>query len=115
MDIVLLIEKYLSGREQDRVYDYDSYSHNESEITKWDFANIPQPTMEELEALAPSVQVEQDQAVVNKQALDYLVSTDWMVLRHIRQKALGQTPSLTDEQYLALEQERADKAVLIVT
>lgn len=35
-----------------------------------------------------------------------LNTTDWKVLRHIREKALGIETSLTEEQYLNLEQER---------
>lgn len=52
----------------------------------------------------------------NKNAVerDFLSSTDWQVLRHLRQKALGQTPSLTEAEYLALEQQRADAANRIV-
>lgn len=37
----------------------------------------------------------------------FLSSTDWKVLRHIREKALGAPTSLSDEEYLLLEQERA--------
>ena len=51
---------------------------------------------------------------LSTEALRYLESTDWMVLRHIRQKALGSVQSLTDEQYLELEQTRAEKATLVV-
>ena len=43
-----------------------------------------------------------------------LESTDWKVMRHIREKALGQPTSLTDAEYLALEQTRADAAAAIV-
>lgn len=57
-------------------------------------------------------QVEQEQ--VNKEALEYLNSTDWKVLRHIRQKALGEETSLTEAQYLELEQSRSDAAKRIV-
>lgn len=32
--------------------------------------------------------------------------TDWKVLRHIREKALNLPTSLTEEQYIALEQQR---------
>ena len=36
----------------------------------------------------------------------YLRSTDWQVLRHIRQKALGIPTSLSEAEYLELEAER---------
>lgn len=46
--------------------------------------------------------------------LEFLRSTDWKVLRHIRQKALGVTTSLTDSEYLTLEQQRHEAAARIV-
>jgi hypothetical protein len=46
--------------------------------------------------------------------LEQLRSTDWKVLRHTREKALGIATSLTNEEYLALEQERQDIAKSIV-
>lgn len=45
---------------------------------------------------------------------EFLRSTDWQILRHIRQTALGQTTSLSNEEYLELEQQRADAAARIV-
>jgi hypothetical protein len=45
---------------------------------------------------------------------EFLNSTDWKILRHIRQKALNVTTTLTDAEYLALEQQRNDAAALIV-
>jgi hypothetical protein len=59
-----------------------------------------------------SLQVEQDK--INAEALAYLASTDFMVLRHIRQKALGHNLSLSEEEYLALELERANAASRVV-
>jgi hypothetical protein len=50
------------------------------------------------------------QDLLNALEREFLRSTDWQILRHIRQKALNQTTSLTDEQYLTLEQQRADAA-----
>ena len=46
--------------------------------------------------------------------LEFLRSTDWKVLRHLRQKSLGITPSLTDSQYLELERLRDAAASRIV-
>lgn len=45
---------------------------------------------------------------------EFLRSTDWKVLRHIRQKALGQPTTLSDAEYLELEQQRAAAADRIV-
>lgn len=44
----------------------------------------------------------------------FLDSTDWKVMRHIRQKALGIPTSLTEEEYIALEQERQNAASTMV-
>lgn len=41
---------------------------------------------------------------------EFLSSTDWKVLRHTREKALGIATSLTEDEYLALEQQREDAA-----
>jgi hypothetical protein len=45
---------------------------------------------------------------------EFLNSTDWKILRHIRQKALNIATTLTDAEYLALEQQRNDTASQIV-
>lgn len=50
----------------------------------------------------------------NALRLEYLNSTDWMVLRHIRQKALGLETSLSEDKYIELEKTRQDAANSIV-
>ena len=40
----------------------------------------------------------------------FLNDTDWKVLRHIRQKALNAQTTLSEEEYIALEQERTAAA-----
>ena len=42
----------------------------------------------------------------NQVHLSFLDSTDWQVLRHIREQALGVPTTLTQEQYIDLEQQR---------
>lgn len=54
------------------------------------------------------------QKATNLTSIRFLEDTDWKVLRHIRQKALGQPTSLTDAEYLDLEQSRAEAAAAIV-
>jgi hypothetical protein len=56
----------------------------------------------------------ESQRISNAEKHKFLLDSDWKVLRHIREKALGQPTSLTDEQYLELEQQRADAAAAIV-
>lgn len=58
---------------------------------------------------ASELQDEAD-AKANIEHLEFLTSTDWKVLRHTREKALGVVTSLTEEQYLELEQERENAA-----
>ena len=51
--------------------------------------------------------------VANGQEREFLNSTDWKVLRHIRQKALNITTSLSDAEYIQLEQQREAAAARI--
>lgn len=51
---------------------------------------------------------------INAENREFLNSTDWKVLRHLRQKALGVATSLSDAEYLALEQQRTEAASRII-
>lgn len=63
-----------------------------------------------------------DSAVLTQKEIDkkngiereFLNSTDWKVMRHLREKALGVQTSLTEAEYLELEKQRADAAARIV-
>ena len=55
-----------------------------------------------------------NQKQVNATALAFLQNSDWKVLRHIRQKNLQAVKSITDEEYLALEQQRQAAAASII-
>lgn len=59
-----------------------------------------------------TAQIEQEQ--INATALAFLDATDFKVLRHLRDKALGRPSKLSEEEYLALEQQRADAAERII-
>jgi hypothetical protein len=50
----------------------------------------------------------------NRVKLNFLNDTDWKVLRHIREKALEEQTTLTEEEYLSLERQRAEAAAGIV-
>lgn len=52
----------------------------------------------------------QAQQELNRTCMRYLASTDWQVLRHIRQCHLGMPTSLTTEAYTQLEQQRQQAA-----
>jgi hypothetical protein len=46
----------------------------------------------------------------NVEKLEFLRSTDWKILRHLREKALNVETSMTEEEYLTLENERQQTA-----
>jgi hypothetical protein len=56
--------------------------------------------------------IEQDKK--NNIEYKFLKNSDWMVLRHIREQALGLPTSLTQEEYLELERKRAEAAARII-
>jgi hypothetical protein len=58
----------------------------------------------EVEIVDITSQVEQE--ANNAAAQAFLNNTDWKILRHLRQQALGISTSLTAEEYLELEHER---------
>ncbi len=57
---------------------------------------------------------QREQDKLNGIEREFLNSTDWKVMRHIRQKALGIATSLTDAEYTELEQQRQTAAARIV-
>lgn len=61
-----------------------------------------------------AITAQKEQEKLNAIEREFLNSTDWQILRHLRQKALGVTTSLTEAQYLALEQQRQSAASRIV-
>ena len=62
----------------------------------------------------PSVLEKRDQELANGQEREFLNRTDWKVMRHIRQKALGIPTSLSEEEYLDLERQRQAAASRIL-
>jgi len=65
-------------------------------------------------AVAAGVTAQRAADVVNGQEREFLNSTDWKILRHVRQKALNIPTSLSDAAYLQLEQQREAAAARIV-
>jgi hypothetical protein len=61
-----------------------------------------------------AVLAEKEQYRLNGIEREFLNSTDWKILRHLRQKALNVPTTLTDAQYLELEQQRQAAAARIV-
>jgi hypothetical protein len=64
--------------------------------------------------VAAEILAQKEQDKLNAVEREFLNSTDWKILRHLRQKALDLTTSLTQEQYLELEQQRQAAAARIV-
>jgi len=61
---------------------------------------------ENVQSLPQSEIDAQAQVDANGTAREFLNNTDWKVLRHIREKALNITTTLTEAEYLSLEQQR---------
>lgn len=51
----------------------------------------------------------------NAKERHFLNSTDWMILRHLRQKSLGIATSLTEEQFIELETKRHEASLRIIS
>jgi hypothetical protein len=65
-------------------------------------------------AVSSAITAQKVADVANGQEREFLNSTDWKILRHIRQKALNITTSLSDAEYIQLEQQREAAAARIV-
>jgi hypothetical protein len=65
-------------------------------------------------AVAAEVTAQKAVAVANGQEREFLNSTDWKILRHLRQKALNIATSLSDVEYIQLEQQREAAAARVV-
>jgi hypothetical protein len=46
---------------------------------------------------------------------NYLYSTDWMILRHLRQQTLGIATTLTEDEFTDLETKRHEAALRIIS
>ncbi len=65
-------------------------------------------------AVDSAILEEKEQYRLNGIEREFLNSTDWKILRHLRQKALNVPTTLTDAEYLELEQQRQAAAARIV-
>jgi hypothetical protein len=76
-----------------------------------DTDNIVKPRPQaDLDAEAANKELELE----NAEKREFLNSTDWKVMRHIRQTALGIPTTLTEAEYVALENERQIAANSII-
>jgi hypothetical protein len=79
-------------------------------VTEATYETIPSEYL--VEILDVTAQVEQEK--VNQAAKLFLNNSDYKVLRHLRQKALNLLTTLSDSDFLLLEQERQSKADSII-
>ena len=84
------------------------YSQIEATTHKFDIATQTVITNSDYNL---SVKEQQQKNAVER---EFLNSTDWKILRHIRQKALNIATSLSDAEYIELEQQREAAAARIV-
>lgn len=105
MDLKIAISQYLSDKKH-LITNEDSMNVYNNQLHSWDFANIPQPTMEELEVLSGVYAAEQSITETNKEARAYLASTDWQIIRHQDQLLSGETPSLSEPELQTLLAQR---------
>ena len=71
-------------------------------------------TSKSVTAVAAGITAQRAADIANGQEREFLNNTDWKVLRHIRQKALNIATSLSDAEYIQLEQQRQAAAARIV-
>lgn len=76
------------------------------ELDAWYNHHVGLGTFGEHSVLIEDVTEKYQQQEQSTQALKFLNETDYKVLRHIRQQALGIATTLTAQEYLELEQER---------
>ena len=68
-----------------------------------------------VKSVAGDVAAQQTTDLANAQEREFLNNTDWKILRHIRQKALNIATSLSDTEYIQLEQQREVAAARVVS
>ncbi len=63
-------------------------------------------TTKKVEPLTESQLLEQQTYNENSERKEFLNSTDWKILRHLREKTLGLATSMTEEEFIELENQR---------
>jgi hypothetical protein len=85
-------------------------SHADQLTARTHYFDVPSRSVTVVPA---EVTAQQAVDAANSQERVFLNSTDWKVLRHLRQKALNIPTSLSDAEYLQLEQQRQAAAARI--
>lgn len=76
------------------------------QIASWDYAAAPEPTMAQLQAVADDAETAARAGAVRGARDAALAATDWLVLRHNDEVAVGAAMSLSADQFKALQQYR---------
>lgn len=93
-------------------FEYESLAHttSKSEYTSRGIKHqLSIVQKDEIVLFLESVQEDKEKTAIlikNKENELFLKNTDWMVLRHIREKSLGVTLSISESEYLELEEKR---------
>lgn len=106
MDYTLLVSKYLADKQVDADDNLNLDLFLSGDSSGWRFANVPAPSIEELEALNNQVEQEVIQSQTNQQARAFLNATDWQIIRHQDQLLSGETPSLSEPELQTLLAQR---------
>ena len=72
------------------------------------------PIAKKVVKLSTEKQNQMSAIIASADSQKFLDDTDWKVLRHIRQQALGQVTSLSQAEYVALEAKRQEAATSII-
>jgi hypothetical protein len=92
------------------VVEISDADHN-SIIEQTHYFDVPTKTVK---PVGSEILTQKENQLKNSADLEFLRSTDWKVLRHIRQQALAIPTSLTQQQYLDLENQRQAAATRII-
>ena len=109
-DVMELINEYLKGYQgnEDESINPEAFSiaHINDPASSFWRMSIAKPSLEQLEALRADLDPRKAILAESAAALKFLAETDYKAIRHIGQKALEIATSMSEAEYLALEQER---------
>jgi hypothetical protein len=109
-DVMELVGEYLKDHvaNEDESINPEAFSIaniNDPASSFWRMS-IAKPSLEQLEALRADLDPRKVLMAESAAALKFLAESDYKAIRHIGQKALGIATSMSEAEYLALEQER---------
>lgn len=112
-------KKLTSSLKPDFSFDYDELTFTEntkSYLLNEEVHQITYAQKQEVSSFISTVAEDKEagvQLVKNNQARQFLADTDWKVMRHIREKALLKETSLSEDEYLDLEEQRDEASIVV--